>query len=460
VEVPSYNLHIMLVVLIYVIGLTAVVGIARALSARSTRLAGHASVILGVMFPVALYGEIDHVTLLNQARAKVVANIKKLPKYTCLQAVSRSTFEPIPAVRVGGCGQVEDSRAANIQPRMFLAGTDRFKLDVTVSEGAEIFSWPGDQHFQSEDVEKIVGTGMTGTGDFGPFLMSIFGEGASECDYLGLQRDKGRALAVYRYQVPMSASHYQIKVGPQPRDMVTLVYEGKFWIDLQNAELNRMTIEVPNPPLESQTCRIETAIDYRRARIGGSDFLLPELTVLNLWDMAAKRFENRILYASCREFNSESVFRTDPEPLAGPASEVPKTAVAIPAGRTIKIALRSTIASESSFAGDAIEGQLLNAIGSVVPKGAIVHGRIVRFKHQYQPSNYFAIGLIFHSVEVNGSDIPLALVAVSRSRRERSLSTSTEKRQGIGVLIFRVDRLVLDQQFVSEWKTTARKDFE
>jgi hypothetical protein len=416
------------------------------------RLASHAGVILLAIFPLAVCGEVNHVALVNQARAKIVDNIKRLPKYTCLQTVRRSRFQMFPPVRVKGCGYLEDW--AKHQPRLDLAWTDRFKLDVTVSEGAEIFSWAGAQRFQSEHVETIVGSGMAGTGDFGPFLMSIFGGGASEYDYLGLEQDKGRTLAVYRYHVRMSASRYQFKVGPQPDDTVALAYEGRFWIDPQTAELSRMTIEVPEPPRESETCRIETTIDYRQARIGGSDFLLPQLTVLKLWDVEVQRYENRIEYASCREFQSETVFRTDPELSAG-ASEVSKTPVAIPPGIRIKIALRSKIDLESSFAGDAIEGQLLSAIADLIPKGALVRGRIVRLQQEYQPSNYFAIGLKFDSIEVNGSEVPLTLIAATRGATIKP--DRLEKRQGIGMFMFPTDRQVLDQKFVSEWKTTATK---
>jgi hypothetical protein len=423
------------------------------LGARLTRLASNAGVILGAMFPLAACAEIDHVALLNQARAKIVENIERLPKYTCLQTVHRSRFQMFPAVQVSSCGHVAISSSAKVRPQMMLAWTDRFKLEVTVSDGAEIFSWAGAQHFQSEDLEKIVGAGMTGTGDFGPFLISIFGGRGSQYDYLGLVQDKAQAFALYRYHVPVSASRYQFKAGSEPENLVTMAYDGKFWIDTQNAELSRMTIEVPHPPSGSQTCRIETTIDYRRARIGRSDFLLPQLTVLKVWDADAERHENRIEYASCREFQSESVFRTDLDASPG-GSEISKSPVTIPPGITIKIALRSKIDSESSFAGDAIEGQLLNAIGTLVPKGALVHGRIVRFAQEYQPSNYYALGLKFHSIEVNGGEVPLALISVTR--RKQIVAGEIEQRQGIGMFMFQKGQLSLDQKFVSEWKTVTQ----
>jgi hypothetical protein len=409
------------------------------------------------MFPLAACGEIDPSALLNQARAKIVENIGRLPKYTCVQSVHRSTFEAIPAIQVNDCGYVRDPE---IEPRLMLSLTDRFKLDVTVSEGAEIFSWVGARSFQSQDVDQIVGGGMTGSGDFGPFLISIFTGKGSEYRYLGPQQERGRTFAVYSYSVPLAFSGYQVKVGTRPEDRATMAYEGKFWIDPENAELSHLTIEVPNPPRHARMCRVETAIDYGRTAMGGFDFLLPRLTVLKMWDAEAQRSENKIEYSACQEFQTESVFRTDLEPSAG-NSAVTQKPVAIPPGLTIKIALRSRIDSESSFAGDAIEGQLLNAIrahGSVlVPAGAIAHGRIVRFERHYQPSNYFEMGLKFDSVEANGSEVPLVLETVPLSKGDRILADPLETRQGVGTFLFQTDRFALDQKFVSEWKTQKQK---
>ncbi|MGA2741304.1 MAG: hypothetical protein ABSG65_28180 [Bryobacteraceae bacterium] len=408
------------------------------------------------MCPFAVCAEIDPVALLNQARAKIVENNRRLPKYTCVQTVHRSRFEAIPSVQASGCGYLRDPQ---VEPRLALAWTDRFKLDVTVSAGAEIFSWVGARHFQSEDVDKIVGGGMTGTGDFGPFLISIFSGNGSEYEYLGLAQEHGRTFAKYRYRVPLAVSHYQVKVGPRPADQATMAYEGTFWIDPENAELSHMTIEVPNPPRQAEMCRVETTIDYRKGRIGSSDFLLPRLTVLKMWDAGTERSENRIEYTACREFQTESVFRTDSEVSAGD-SAVPQKSIAVPPGIAIKIALRSIIDSESSFAGDAIEGQLLNAIrvhGSVlVPAGAVAHGRIVRFGRQYQPSNYFVVGLKFDSFEVSGWEVPVTLERINLSKTDRILGGPMDTREGIGTFMFQDERLTLNSKFVTEWKTQNR----
>ena len=420
-----------------------------------TRLA-QAAVLLAAIGAPAFGDEIDGVALLNKARAKILENTRRLPKYTCVQSVQRSRFEEPPAIHVKGCDAVESPGMAT---RMILFWADRLKLDVTVSAGQEIFSWVGARTFQSGDLEDIIGGGMTGTGDFGPFLMGVFLTNGTEYRYLGMRPEHGGTLAAYRYRVPVEVSHYQVKTGPKPDDEATMAYEGEFRIDPQTAELIRMTIEVPHPPAEAEICRVETDIEYGRTRIGGADLLLPQATVLKIWDVAAKRHENRIEYSACREFQAESVFRTDVETPAG-ASAAPAPPVEIPPGRPVRIALGSKIDSDTACAGDAVEGLLANDIrdrsGRVAaPAGSVVRGRIVRFERQYQPSHFFAVGLRFNSIEVNGREISLTLRAFNRSRKNQHLLGPVEKRRGVGMFMFRSDRLLLDRTFVSEWRTAA-----
>ena len=433
---------------------------------RATR----AAIIIGTAFPLVLHGQIDPAALLLQARTKIVEDNHKLTKHTCVQTVRRSRFEALLNGRSNPCGHAGQAEGP-FSP--MLASTDQFKLEVTISDGAEIFSWVGAREFQSSDAQDVVGGGLTSTGDFGRFLMSIFGPGAAEHQYLGLEQSQGQAVAVYRYRVPKSSSRYQMKVGSKLEDLATMAYEGKFWITQQSAELRRLTIVVPEPPLESQTCRVETTIDYQRVQIRGSWLLLPELTLLKLWDADGSRLENRTTYGACRAFESESVFRPELEQAPGDSggvktppvgdSAAAKTPSPLPRGKTLQIALRSKIDEQSSFAGDAIEGQLLQAVRGgdksiLAPQGAIVHGRIVRFERHFRPSSYVALGLKFDSLTVNGREVPLALEVVARSRSEQIVNLPREKRKGIGVFVFPGARPALDHSFVSEWKTTRRPE--
>ena len=409
-----------------------------------------AAVFLAAL-PLSLAADLDSAALLRQARSQILANVSQLPRYTCVETVHRTRYDPYPARR-----RPKSCAELSMTPwRELRAWSDRFKLDVTIAQEGEIFSWAGDRRFQTEDLRTLVGgEGMTGSGDFGPFLTSIFGENGAQYEYAGLDN----ALAVYRYRIPLAASHYQLRTGPRPQDLATVAYEGRFWIDPHTAQLRRLTIVVPQAPPASETCRLETTIEYRQTRIHGSPFLLPATTRANLLDTAGARHENQIDYGSCREFESESVFRTDiAGPAAAPAPAPPANPpVAIPPGVTLNIALRSRVDSDAAFAGDAIEGELVDAAGPI-PKGAVVHGRIVRLSWNQQPSVYLAVGLRFDTVEVNGARVPLSLEPLTRSRLDRILETPEERDQGIGMFLFQQDRVVLDHDFVTRWKTVTKR---
>ena len=417
--------------------------------------------ILAALLPLLLRGQIDPDALLGKARARIVENLARLPRYTCVQTIRRSRYELFYGGRRKPCGQPAKSASAPNRAQLLLAWTDRFKLDVTVSEGTEIFSWAGARQFQSADAQEIVGGGLTGSGDFGPFLMDIFGGAAPQSHYMGLDPVEGHPLAAYQYQVQASASHYQIKVGDRRADQATLAYEGEFWIDPQSAELRRLTIVVPNPPPHAETCRVETDIAYRPVPIAGAPLLLPESTLLKLWDADGSRYENRIGYASCRAFQSESVFRPEVDTAApnaaaiAPLQQPPPT---IPSGLVLQIALHTPIDMETAFGGDPIEGQLEEPVRSpagavLAPVGTIVHGRIVHAERHFAPSSYFALGLRFDSLSLGGTEVPLSLEAVPHALEERMLIGAFEKAQGIGMFVFHGDPRVLDAGFDSEWRT-------
>jgi hypothetical protein len=384
----------------------------------------------------------DPAVLLREARVKIVGEAEKLARYTCVETVQRSRFEPLTGERGGRC---------NLLARTMLAWTDRLRLDVTVSAGAEIFSWAGAKKFETARAQDFGGGGLTSAGDFGRFPISIFGD-AAETQFTGWEE----SVAVYRYRVPVAASGYEIAAGTRA---VAMAYEGKFWIDSRNLELKRLTVEVPDPPRAARTCRIETRIDYQRSRMGGGALTLPQLTQVKLWDADGSRWENRTTYASCRAFESESVFRTD---MAGTVADAAATQTRSPlaAGLTLEIGIGSPIDEARAFAGDAIEGELLSEVRSApgrvaAPRGTRVQGRIVRAERHLQPSRYFALGLRFDAITLAGEEVPLELEFVPRSREDRLLNGAAEKRAGIGMFFFNAEPVEVDAGFATVWKTRA-----
>jgi hypothetical protein len=152
--------------------------------------------LVGTLCAESVCARTDGDALLREARTKIVESIAKLPRYTCIQTIRRSRFDPFYESRKKGCGERQN---------VWLTWTDQLKLDVTISEGAEIFSWAGAREIQSPDAQTIAGNGLTSTGDFGHFLMTIFrSDDPLAHQYLGLERNHGQTVAVYQYRVAAS----------------------------------------------------------------------------------------------------------------------------------------------------------------------------------------------------------------------------------------------------------------
>jgi hypothetical protein len=90
------------------------------------------------------------------------------------------------------------------------------------------------------------------------------------------------------------------------------------------------------------------------------------------------------------------------------------------------------------------------------PRGAIVRGRIIRAESHFAPARYFALGLGFDSlVLAGGVEIPLTLDRAPRGPEEQLATSPADRRQGIGMFIFHGPPRVLDDGFISEWKTRS-----
>jgi hypothetical protein len=171
--------------------------------------------ISGAAYPLLLIGQGGGASLLKEARAKILEDISKLPNYTCIQTVRRSQFEAFSGLRTG-CADWKDANGAPNESALKLGWTDQFKLEVTTSATGEIFSWPGARAFDVTDVQEVVGSGLTGTGDFEGFLQAIFGDEALSYQYLGIQQLNSRPAAAYRYHIPLSGSVLKVRCRQFP----------------------------------------------------------------------------------------------------------------------------------------------------------------------------------------------------------------------------------------------------
>lgn len=398
----------------------------------------------------------DSTQLLRGAIRLIHQNIDRAPRYTCRQTIYRNRY--IPARSFKNCGEV--LQAATLED-FRLASSDRIRLDVSATGEGEIFSWAGAKAFQSDRMADVIGGGLSSSGDFDAFLVSIFAADSVLYQYLGAIEAGGRRYAEYTYSIPESTSHYRVQTGRDPHDEKVVPYQGRFLIDRDNLELKSLTVRMNPPPAEIKACGVETRIVYRRVAIGSARFLLPEQTLLIENSTTGARSENRVEYDACHEFRSESVFLASEEEPPSPALSSNASAgfPELPAGLKLQIRLTTAIDPASAFAGDPIEGVLAKAVPLphtryVLPEKTRVYGRLMTCREDFLPQFSFVLGIRWDSIETPAGRKPLTLAPLRNYRH----GVAGETRPGTGAYLFDDARLGRDAGFTADWRVAEKRE--
>jgi hypothetical protein len=374
--------------------------------------------------------------LFRDAQARILQNTKNVPRYMCVQSISRTQYPPRVPGRQPNCQELIAARRrlgvpANITMR------DRLRLDVAVVDGKEMFSWAGAGRFETDALDKLVPGGVSGTGSFIGFMASIFGGDAQTVRYTGLAND----LARFEYEVPLARSHYEYRAEGA---MKTTGYSGTFSLDPSDAELMKLVVDTaafaPTEPL----CQVEDIMDYQRVKIGSGDFLLPEVASMDVIYRNGDEALNETHYSDCHEFTGESTIHFDDvdTAAAGQAPAVNGAMAPLPPKLRLRLGFAEPINGETAAAGDAVTGVLLDDVkdkrGVVAHRNDKVYGRILRFEQHVIPAARWLVQIRFDRIERGGVQQPINLVLANN---ENAL-TFPER-----------GNLVIDRTFHSEWET-------
>jgi hypothetical protein len=253
---------------------------------RGSRVAGPLFFLLAGLAALACLAQSElprEVLLLARIRQKMGQNLTRMPDYTCLETIERST-------RPGA------SRPYRLE--------DTVRLEVAHVGTKELYSWPGAQKFEERGVAELVGAGMTSSGDFVLHLRAVFADASPTFTYRGEEETHGRRTVRYEYSIPQNLSGYRLRFGGRG---AVVGCSGSFWADPETLEVVRLEVRAEDIPPDLPVLSAVTLIDYAKMRVGASEVMLPQRAELLMTDWLGRQSFNRTEFTLCRQYVGESV---------------------------------------------------------------------------------------------------------------------------------------------------------
>ncbi|HEY6307752.1 MAG TPA: hypothetical protein VI488_14975 [Candidatus Angelobacter sp.] len=410
----------------------------------------------------------DPALVLQRTQERLLADLARLPRYTCVQTITRRYYLPPLGLPHSCAGIIAEHEKR--KEELPLLGWDRLRLEVAIVEGKDVYSWVGAAKFEEGNIEQLAGRGPLGSGDFGTFLDSVFRRST-----ISFQRGRvvnGRRLLEYSYDMPLGKSGYLVKTSS---GWTPTAYSGTFLLDPGAADVVNLTVHTAELPESSPSCQYVSDIEYGRTMIHDRMVLIPRETRLNTIDRRGSESLSLTTYESCREYASKSKVLLEGPPsgatVSGPPPP-PPTPNPLSPDLHFECRIVGPIDSDTAAAGDPIEAVLRSPIndkknGVDIPAGARIHARLMRFEHRPErridtfqaavPSakmvDTFRVAVRLESIEVNGRTVPLRAVPEDLPRVMVSVSSddgSPDER----TFLFQKEHLHL-QGFDWKWTTVA-----
>ncbi len=329
----------------------------------------------------------DGVLLLARVREHVRAQMTELSNCTCFQTSDRYGIQ-----------------GSQLAKKHRIESSERLTLEIAYIGGKELFAWPGSGSFESRSVSEMVGGGLTDTGGFSLFARSIFVDNIAIVKFSGKEVFQGREAVRYDYSVAPLLSGYVIK---SLAGAAVVGYSGSFWADSKSYDLVRLTIRANDIPVLLNLEDVITVIDYSRAQVSGTGWMLPQSVRTSMTRSSGDVIENLTDFTHCRHFTADSTISFDapPEQAGQPARKL--ETVVLPPGVFVTARLVQPIDSKTARVGDAIAARVDVAVtakhSTLLPVGTVLNGRIRRVDKFANPSPCVLLALEFTNFSFENS---------------------------------------------------------
>lgn len=404
--------------------------------------------------------------VLSQTRERLLADLARMPHYTCVQTITRKYYRA-PTARQG---QTCAAMIAGPEPRkleQLIYDWDRLRLEVAIVNNNNVYSWVGAPRFEEDAFRKVAGRGPLSSGDFGAFLAQIFSRAT-----IRFQQEEvvdSRRLLSYSYEMPLDRSGYNVLTDQGWR---LTAFSGELVLDPEASDIARLTLRTAELPENGAACQAISEVDYGRTEIHDRMILMPRETRLHMLRHDGSETLNLTNYGNCREYSSKSrVLPEAPHNDSGattPPGGQPQPFSSIPPGLHFTCRIVTAIDSDTAAAGDPIEAVLRSPLRDkhkaiLAPAGARIRGRLVHFERRLEALEYFQIGVQWESLEVAGQEVPLIAVLdppeiqslIQASRARRLTLFQDDPSSGIGTFFFFREQHIRLKQIDSGWTTIS-----
>ena len=320
---------------------------------------------------------------LVRAKEKVLASLDAIPNYTCLQTIERVQLKSEPGRQPDGSPLPLDTLLERAE------SSETVRVEVGFVDSKELYSWPGEGSFEEKPLPEMVGFGFISSGTFATALRNAFLGSTELFQAAGEDNLNGRRAIRYNYLAQGAGRGVLLGDG----DGYTRVpYSGALWIDAATYDVLRLRIQADALSSLPDISEIWGQLDYAASSIGNGAFLVPQSAHMLVGFTNEVQKHNRSVFSACRLFgvSSELSFGNGPEAIS--ATDSPMEKLELPANAVLRVKFGTRIDSEKSSVGDKIEGLLERSVKkggqAIVPKGAIVIGRIRRLERFRKPARH------------------------------------------------------------------------
>ena len=389
----------------------------------------------------------DPVAVLMRLRDRILEQRASMPNHTCVETIARDRYEPRTGRMHASCDAVLGRRKkVGAQTRLRLETTDRLRLDVGLASDHEMYSWPGARRFSETEIYDFTPAGAIGTGPFATLLFSLFESAVPEITFDGETVQDVQRLYEYSFTKPQPESQYRIHAGAE---WLITGYTATMFVDPRTSDLVRVVVRTEELPPATGMCELDTTLDYGSVPLSGVNYLVPVAARQQFVLTDGGEAENRVSYASCRDFRGESKVQFGLIPVQQDLKLEP-VPLRVAAGTPVAVEIVHQIDCESAAAGDLVEGRLAKAIGGI-PAGARLEGRLLQVRKRYSDPLEASLALRWETIQRGGVQIPIHLAP--KRRPGETIEIPLQNENDYDVYHFRGKRALVPSGYRTEWVT-------